>query len=99
MDNPNMPGMLKQLRQMQKDLVKAQKELAKETVSTEVGGVTVTITGDQRLTDLEISMDLLAQRDPAKLTKSIKEAVNQALEESRKLAQDRLGPLSSGLSF
>ena len=56
-ENPNMGGMLKQLRQMQKDLLKAQNDLAKETVSAKTGdgAVRVTISGDQRITDLEIS--------------------------------------------
>jgi DNA-binding YbaB/EbfC family protein len=101
MDNPNMGGMLKQLRQMQKDLVKAQKELAKATVTSEVdgGAVRVTVTGDQRITALEIAPELLAAGDGDKLTRLVKQAVNQALEDSRKMAQDRLGPLSSGLNF
>ena len=93
----DMGGMLKQLRQMQAELVKAQKELAKETVSAESGkgAVKVTVTGDQRVTDLEISPDVLA--DAGKLTQLLKEALNKALDESRDLAKKRLGPLSQGL--
>ena len=100
-DNPNMGGMLKQLRQMQKDLLKAQKELAKETVSGEAGNgaVRVTITGDQRVTELEIDPELLANSDAAKISKLALEASNKALEDSRNLAQERLGPLSSGLNI
>ena len=93
----DMGGMLKQLRQMQAELVKAQKELAKETVSAEAGkgAVKVTVTGDQRVTDLEISADALA--DSGKLNQLLKEALNKALDESRDLAKKRLGPLSQGL--
>lgn len=63
-----MGGMLKQLRQMQKDLVKAQKELAKESVIAEGEGgeIRVTISGDQRLTDLHISPEYLASSDSKK---------------------------------
>jgi len=97
----NMGGMLKQLRQMQKDLVKAQKELAKESVNAEAenGDIRVTISGDQRLTDLHISPEYLAAADAKKLTAALQKAFNQALEESRELAKDRLGPLSNGLNF
>jgi hypothetical protein len=100
-DNPNMGGMLKQLRQMQKDLLKAQKELAKETVTAEAGNgsVRVIITGDQRLTEMEIDPELLANPDAKKISKLAMEAVNKALEDSRNLAQERLGPLSSGLNI
>ena len=95
----DMGGMLKQLRQLQSDLAKAQKELANETVTAEAGDgdVKVTITGDQRLTDLVISADVV--NDPQKLVKLLKEAMNQALEDSRQMAKDRLGPLSQGLNF
>lgn len=96
-----MPGMLKQLRQMQKDLVKAQKELAKESVIAEVedGAIRVTISGDQKLTELFISPDYFANSDDKKLSAALKSAFNEALEASRELAKDRLGPLSQGLNF
>ena len=93
--------MLKQLRQMQKDLQKAQKQLAKENVSAEAedGAIRVTITGDQRVTELHINEELIANTDAAKLASILQKTFNQALEESRNLAQERLGPLSSGLNF
>ena len=93
----DMGGMLKQLRQMQSELVKAQKELAKEAVTAEAGkgSVKVTVTGDQRVIDLEISPDVLA--DGGKLNQLLKEAMNKALDDSRELAKKRLGPLSQGL--
>lgn len=96
-----MGGMLKQLRQMQKDLVKAQKELAKESVTaeTEKGQIRVTISGDQKLTDLHIDPEYLAASDAKKVSGALQKAFNQALEDSRKLAQERLGPLSNGLNF
>lgn len=95
----DMGGMLNQLRQLQGDLVKAQKELAKETVTAEVadGAVKIVITGDQRITSLEISPEVAG--DPQKLAKLLMEGVNEALEASRQMAKDRLGPLSQGLNF
>ena len=101
MENPNMGGMLKQLRQMQKDLVKAQKELAKATVTSEVEGgqVRITVTGDQRVTELHIAPELIEAGEADTLAKLVQQAVNLALEDSRKMAQDRLGPLSSGLNI
>lgn len=97
----DMGGMLKQLRQMQDELVKAQKELAKETVTGEAGkgAVRVTVTGDQRVTDLQIDQALLSAGDVSKLTQLVQEAMNKALEESRELAKKRLGPLSQGLNL
>lgn len=95
----DMGGMLKQLRQMQEELVKAQKELAKETVTAEAGkgAVKVTVTGDQRVTDLQI--DPALANDTRKLGQLVQEAMNKALDESRELAKKRLGPLSQGLNL
>lgn len=100
-DDPKMGGMLKQLRTMQKELIKAQKELAKETVSAEAGdgAVRITVSGDQRVTNLEIDPDHIEISDTKKLSRLLQEAFNQALEDSRQLAQKRLGPLSGGLNF
>lgn len=103
-DNPGLSdlgGMLKNLRNIQKELVKAQKELAKETVTAEAsdGAVKVTVTGNQKVTGLEIDPKLLAESDAQELSRLLQEALNQALDDSRQLAQERLGPLSSGLGL
>lgn len=97
----DMAGMLKQLRQMQGKLVKAQNELAKEMVVAEVGkgAVKVTITGDQRVTNLEINPDLLTSGNADRLNQLLLEALNNALNESRELAKKRLGPLTGGLGL
>lgn len=95
----DMAGMLKQLRQMQSELAKAQKELAKETVTAEAGkgAVRITVTGDQRVTELDLDPALLAAGDAKKISQLIQEAFNIALDESRELAKKRLGPLAGGL--
>lgn len=97
----DMAGMLKQLRQMQGELVKAQKELAKETVTGESGkgSVKVTVSGDQRVTALEIDPGLLSAGNAERLNQLLIEALNGALDESRELAKKRLGPLTGGLGL
>lgn len=97
----NMGGMMKQLRDMQKELVKAQKELSKQTVTAEAadGAISVTVTGDQKITDLTIKPAYLSTTATDKMEKDLKEVFNRALEDSRKMAQDRLGPLSQGLNL
>lgn len=95
----DMAGMLKQLREMQGELAKAQKELANETVTAEAGKgrVKVTVSGDQRVTDLHIDPSLLSAGDERQLSLLLQEAFNEALDESREMAKKRLGPLASGL--
>ena len=93
--------MLQQLQQIQEQLVTTQAELADETVSATSGGgaVKITLTGDQRCTEIEIDPAVLQDADTEMLQDLLMTALNQALEESRELAAKRLGPLSGGISI
>lgn len=96
----NQSSMMQQVQLIQQQLLEAQKNLAEETVTASSGGgvVKVTITGDQRCTDLTISPELLEDGDVEMLQDLLIAAINSALDSSRSLAEERLGPLSSGLS-
>ena len=93
--------MMKQLQQMQEQLVQAQEELKTETVTASAGGeaVKITLTGDQRCTAVEIDAETLKDADAEMLQDLVMTALNTALEDSRNLAAERLGPLSQGLNF
>lgn len=92
-------GMMQQLKKMQEQLAAAQAQLAEETVTASAGGgaVKVTVTGDQRCTAVEIDPELLKDADAEMLQDLILSAVNLALDQSRDLAAERLGPLTGGL--
>lgn len=104
-NKPHLPGgmggpggMMQQIQQLQTQIMAAQNALADETVSGTAGGVvTVTVTGDQRCVGVQIAPAVLADGDVEMLQELVLTAFNQALEASRELAQDRLGPLASGL--
>ena len=59
----------------------------------------VTVTGDQHCQAVEIDPELLKDGDVEMLQDLLLTAVNSALEKSRKLAAERLGPLGGGLPF
>ena len=94
-------GMMQQLQRMQQQLAEAQTKLAEETVTSTVGGgaIKVTMTGDQKCKSVEISPDLLKDADAEMLQDLVLSAVNMALDQSRALAEQRLGPLAGGLPF
>ncbi|MGE5073312.1 MAG: YbaB/EbfC family nucleoid-associated protein [Anaerolineae bacterium] len=94
-------GMMQQIQRLQEQLAQAQAQLAEETVTATVGGgaVKVTMTGDQKCKSVEISPDLLTDADPEMLQDLVLSAVNMALDQSRQLASERLGPLTGGLPF
>ena len=97
----NPMGMMGQLQKLQEQLAAAQAQLAEETVAGTAGGgaVKVVITGDQRCKSVEIDADLLKDADIELLQDLLLAAFNNALEASRNLAADRLGPLAGGLPF
>src|SRR6185295_5878931 len=61
MPQPNMNKMLKQVQQMQAEMVKAQEQLKHEVVEASAGGgmVTVKVTGDLEVKEIVISPDAL----------------------------------------
>jgi DNA-binding YbaB/EbfC family protein len=97
----NPMGMMQQLQKLQEQMEATQAQLAEETVTASVGGgaVSVTVTGDQRVESVEIDSSLLEDGDVEMLQDLVLTAFNSALEKSRQLAADRLGPLASGLPF
>jgi DNA-binding YbaB/EbfC family protein len=94
-------GMMQQIQRLQEQLAEAQAKLAEETVTATAGGgaIKVTMTGDQKCRSVEISADLLKDADPEMLQDLVLSAVNMALDQSRQLASERLGPLTGGLPF
>jgi nucleoid-associated protein EbfC len=104
---PNLPqrggqmGMMQQIQKLQEQLVQAQEQLAQETVNYSAGGgaIKVIMTGDQKCKSVEIDPELLKDADVEMLQDLVLAAINGALDASRALASERLGPLAGGLPF
>lgn len=97
----NSMGMMGQIQKLQEQLQEAQAKLKDEVVSASAGGgaVKISVTGEQVCKAVEIDPDLLKDADVEMLQDLILTAFNNALEKSRELAAERLGPLASGLPF
>lgn len=94
-------GMMGQLQQLQQQLMEAQNALAEEVVEATAGGgvVKVSVTGDQQCRGIEINPDILEDADVEMLQDLLLTAFNAALDKSRDLASERLGPFTAGLPF
>ena len=92
-------AMMRQLQKLQEQMEAAQASLADETVTASVGGgaVKVTMTGDQHCKSVEIAADLLQDADTEMLQDLILSAVNMALNQSRELQSQKMGPLAGGI--
>jgi DNA-binding YbaB/EbfC family protein len=93
-------GMMSQLRKMQEQMEIVQARLAGETVTESVGGgaIKITMTGDQKCTQVLIDPDFLKDADAEMLQDILLSGINLALDKSRDLASERMGPLAGGLS-
>jgi DNA-binding YbaB/EbfC family protein len=101
---PGMGGanpMMAQLQKLQRQMAEAQEKLAVATVTATAGGgaIKVTMTGDQKCTGVEIDPEFLKDADAEMLNDMVLTAVNLALDKSRELQQEMMGPLAGGLPF
>ncbi|MBS1261600.1 MAG: Nucleoid-associated protein [Calditrichaeota bacterium] len=96
----DMGGMLKK---MQKEMAKAQEELADLEVTATSGGgmVTVTANGKQEVVAIEIKPDAVDPDDVEMLEDLVLAAINEALRQASSAAQEHMakvtGPLQSML--
>jgi nucleoid-associated protein EbfC len=95
----NPMNMMGQLQRLQEQIQQVQAQLAEETITASVGGgaIEITMTGDQHCRAVAIDPQVLADADVEMLQDLILSAFNSALEASRQMAADRLGPLAGGL--
>ncbi len=94
-------GMMQQLQRLQQQIADAQDKLAEETVTATAGGgaIKVTMSGDQVCKAVEIAPDFLQEADAEMLNDMVLAAVNLALDKSRELQEQTMGPLAGGLPF
>ena len=101
---PNFNKMMKQVQQMQADMMKAQEQLKDEVVEASAGGgmVSVKVTGDLDVKEITIDPASigdgeLAPEDVEMLQDMVLAAVNEALRSAQELAGKKMGGLTGGL--
>jgi DNA-binding YbaB/EbfC family protein len=92
--------MLKQLEDMQKMMLKAQEDLANETVSASAGGgaVTVEMNGHHQVVAVTIDKDAVDPDDVETLQDMVLTAFNAALDKAQEMAQQKMGAITGGLN-
>ena len=96
---PNLNQMMRQVQQMQAEMVKAQEELKNEVVEASAGGgmVTVKISGDLELKELRIDPEAVDPEDVELLQDMVQAAVNEAIRSAQELAASKMGAATGGL--
>jgi nucleoid-associated protein EbfC len=96
---PDFGQMMKQVQQMQAEVMKAQEQLKNEMVEASAGGgmVTVKISGDLELKELRIDPEAVDPEDVELLQDMVQAAVNEAIRSAQELAARKMGAATGGL--
>jgi DNA-binding YbaB/EbfC family protein len=96
---PDMNAMMRQVQQMQAEMLKAQEQLKHETVEASAGGgmVTVKMTGELELQEVRIDPGAVDPDDVELLQDMVQAAVNEAVRAAQELAAARMGAATGGL--
>ena len=91
----------KQAQQMQRRMAELQEELESKQVEASAGGgmVTAIVTGKQQLVNLKIDPAAVDPEDVEMLQDLITAAVNEALKQSQKMAQEEMSKITGGMNL
>jgi DNA-binding YbaB/EbfC family protein len=94
-----MNQMLKQVQQMQAEMMKAQEALKDEIVDASAGGgmVTVKVTGELEIKELTIDPEAVDPEDVEMLQDMVIAAVNEGLRSAQELAAKKMSDATGGL--
>ena len=96
MGGMNMQAMMKQAQKLQEQVKQAQEEIKNATVEGSAGGmVTVTMTGDKRVTAVSIKPEAIDPDDVEMLEDMVLAALNDAMKQADDLSKELLGPMGN----
>lgn len=97
----DMKQMMRQAQKMQKELNKAQEEIATMTFEATAGGgmVKAVASGDMNITSLTIDPDAVDPEDVEMLQDMVVAAVNEALRGVSEMSNQRMSAVTGGMSI
>ena len=97
----NMTQMLKQAQKMQEDMATLQENLEQREYSANSGGgmIEVTVDGKHLIKSIKIKPEAIDADEPEMLEDLITVAVNEAIGNAIKTAEDEMGAVTGGLNL
>jgi len=97
----DMNKIMQQARQMQEKMRQVQEDLARQVVSSSVGGgmVTATVNGKRELLSIHIEKSVIDPEEAGMLQDLVTAAVNDAMRKAMELAQAEMGKLTGGINI
>ena len=101
MGGGGMDNLMSQMQKLQEEMAAAQAALETEEITVTAGGgtITVVVTGDQKIKAITIKQEVVDPDDVEMLQDLVLAAVNEALDKSRALQEERMGGLTGGLNL
>lgn len=96
-----MQEIMRQAQQMQKKIAQIQEEMANKTVSASSGGgmVTVTASGSQEITDIQIDPNVVDPSDVGMLQDLVVAACNEALKKAKEMMEEEMSKVTGGMKL
>jgi DNA-binding YbaB/EbfC family protein len=96
----NMNQMMKQVKKMQEQMMKAQEELGNKTIEGTSGGgvVSVKVNGHKKVLDIQIKPEAVDPEDVEMLQDLILAAVNDAMTKADEIANQDMGKFTGGMN-
>lgn len=101
MNMNNMNQMMKQVKKMQEQMMKAQEELGTKTVEGSAGGgvVTAVVNGHKKVQSIAIKPEAVDPEDVEMLQDLVLTAINDALAKAEELANKDMGKFTGGMNI
>ena len=93
----NMQAMMQQAQKIQKDMMKAKKEIEEKTYIDTESFVTVEMKGTKEIKKVSIDMDSLEKEDIEMLEDMIQVAVNDLNSQIDKVTEQKMGKFTQGM--
>ncbi|KQX54404.1 MULTISPECIES: YbaB/EbfC family nucleoid-associated protein [unclassified Paenibacillus] len=97
----NMNQMMKQVKKMQEQMMKAQEELGTKMIEGTAGGgvVTVIINGHKKVQSITIKPEAVDPEDVEMLQDLVLTAVNDAMSKAEEIANKDMGKFTGGMNI
>jgi nucleoid-associated protein EbfC len=96
----DMGNMMKKAMEMKKEMGKIKEEIAETEVKGICGtSVEVTLSGDMNVKSIRIAPEVINGGDVQKVEEMITVAVSSALEEAKRLSQEKMKAVTGGLNI
>ncbi|SDD19573.1 hypothetical protein SAMN02799630_02386 [Paenibacillus sp. UNCCL117] len=97
----NMNQMMKQVKKMQEQMLKAQEDLATKSIEGTAGGgvVSVTVNGQKKVTNVTIKPEAVDPDDVEMLQDLVLTAINDAMTKAEELAGKEMSKLTGGMNI